>query len=254
MDLFPDSLWSSEFATSLDVAVRACRLTEAVANEATGLSSLANADLSPVTVGDFAVQALVISRMHAQLPEAGILAEESADVLRKDRMLMRRVAELVGRFGGAGERLKGDEVVELIDLGGEHKDGERRKKVFVPDPVDGIRSFVGGRQYCIALGVLDGAEVKMGLLGCPRLPLSFGECGKQQVGCVLYAIQGEGAWMVALDGVEAGGKGEPVRVASEADRSVAVFTDSVEFGHSSHELSARISSIFERRFTTRADG
>jgi hypothetical protein len=59
--------------------------------------TLGKADFSPVTVGDFAVQAIVCKRISEVFPEDGIIAEETADELRKPEMadLLRRVVTAV---------------------------------------------------------------------------------------------------------------------------------------------------------------
>jgi 3'(2'), 5'-bisphosphate nucleotidase len=58
-------------------------------------SALSKSDYSPVTIGDFAVQALLTSAIHARFPEDKFLAEESADDLRKNPRLLEEVWTLI---------------------------------------------------------------------------------------------------------------------------------------------------------------
>jgi 3'(2'), 5'-bisphosphate nucleotidase len=58
-------------------------------------SALSKSDYSPVTIGDFAVQALLTSAIHSRFPEDQFLAEESADDLRKNARLLDEVWTLV---------------------------------------------------------------------------------------------------------------------------------------------------------------
>ncbi|SPQ24388.1 ab7a68d7-080f-445c-9551-c26604f88bc5 [Thermothielavioides terrestris] len=52
--------------------------------------SLAKADTSPVTVADYAAQALLVAAVHAAFPRDAVLGEEDADALRADPALAAR--------------------------------------------------------------------------------------------------------------------------------------------------------------------
>lgn len=64
--------------------------------------------------------------------------------------------------------------------------------------------FVRGDQYAVALGLLDGGEVVVGVLGCPNLPLgpisqaSLDSPGAP-VGCLFFASKGAGSFVQPID-------------------------------------------------------
>lgn len=244
--------YDAELSASICAVARACRLTEAVANDAQSPSSLSyvsKTDLSPVTVGDFGAQALIISHLRSEFSDAKFIAEESSAALVADATLMERVRMYVNKYRVKGEgskmemeALSPEDIAQIIDAGSGK--GESGQKSFVLDPIDGTKGFVNGRQYCIALGLVEDGGVRVGVLGCPRLPsnlLAGGPNGKS--GYIFYAVEGGGTWMVGVDEAEDGKKGVQVHVSSEQDAGLSVFAESVEQGHSSHELSARIANI-----------
>jgi 3'(2'), 5'-bisphosphate nucleotidase len=66
---------------ALDFVAEACQLTRAV-HAALGGSHLEKSDLSPVSVADLSVQALAGKRLFEAFPDAVLVGEESADILR----------------------------------------------------------------------------------------------------------------------------------------------------------------------------
>jgi len=118
--------------------------------------TLGKVDLSPVTIGDFAVQAIVCKRIGEVFPEDGIIAEETADELRKPEM-----ADLLSRVVIAVQTVEPDATPELvcdwIDRGSLR---EHRPRYWTLDPIDGTKGFLRRQQYAICLGlILDGVPV-----------------------------------------------------------------------------------------------
>lgn len=67
--------------------------------------------------------------------------------------------------------------------------------------------FVRGGQYAVALALLDGGKVVLGVLACPNLPLTSISGGadhqhspNDEVGCLFFAEVGGGTYMQPLDG------------------------------------------------------
>jgi 3'(2'), 5'-bisphosphate nucleotidase len=173
--------YSAELRLALRAVHRASLLTKSVLRSlSNNVSAETKADDSPVTIADFAAQALLISALHAAYPTDAFLGEESADALRQNEALADRVWQLVqqakneAHAGGAksgreqgnsgkDEELASpkskEEMFELIDRGGK---GEitRRGRVWVMDPVDGTATFMQGQQYAVCLCLLvDGVYV-----------------------------------------------------------------------------------------------
>jgi 3'(2'), 5'-bisphosphate nucleotidase len=209
--------WQREF----DVALGAVRDAAALAREIRKRSSghpLAKADGSPVTVADFAVQALVADRLASAFPDDALVAEEDASVLRSSggRSLFESVLDALGP---APPGLGSSQVLDAIDRGR----GTPGERFWALDPVDGTQGFVRGDQYVVALALVLRGRVEIGLLGCPQLT----DDRQQGVGSVVCAIRNRGAFRAPL----AGGEFVPLRVSSCGDPSKARVLRSFEGEH-----------------------
>lgn len=103
---------SSEYATELEIACltvqRAARVTKNIIAAIEKDDALDKSDNTPVTIADFAAQALIISALNAAFPNDGFVGEETAAALRQDAQLCERVWDLVrsaeGPSGRPGQR------------------------------------------------------------------------------------------------------------------------------------------------------
>lgn len=128
--------YAAERAAAIAAVTLGSALARRVQHAMTGADALSKADASPVTVADFAVQALVVSRLAAAFPGDAFVAEESSAALRSDSELLRRVVDVVR---GAGADMGPAEVLAAIDLcGGEGGPG----RTWVLDPVCCMCVFV----------------------------------------------------------------------------------------------------------------
>ncbi|PKK41655.1 hypothetical protein CI102_13898 [Trichoderma harzianum] len=215
-------------------------------------------DKSPVTIGDFGAQALIIAALQHNFPDDAIVAEEESAKLKEDANLRATIWDLVKDTkldDAAAEALLGgpikdiDAMVELIDKG--NSQGGSQGRIWAIDPIDGTKGFLRGGQYAVCLALMVDGDVKVGALGCPNLPIDndarlTAGIGENQTdeghGVLFSAVQGHGATSrpiatVNLD-VEAG---TPISMRAIDDLTKANFCESVEAGHSSHGDQAAIS-------------
>lgn len=156
------------------------------------IGALAKDDKSPVTVADFAAQALVGQRLIESFPEMGFVGEENSDSLRKPegRETLAQIAHFVQQaIPGATE----DDVCRWID----HGAGEPTASFWTLDPVDGTKGFLRGDQYAVALAYLRDGVVRVGALGCPELADGV-RPDKGGPGSVLVARRTNGAFVGSL--------------------------------------------------------
>ena len=183
-------------------------------------ASLTKEDRSPVTVADFASQALVSHLLEEAFPDDALVGEEDAGALRQDaaRSTLERVTYFVARF--AGETNPG-EVCDWIDRGRT----EPASRFWTLDPIDGTKGFLRGDQYAVALALIENGMVQVGVLGCPNLP--------EGVGSLFVAARGAGAWQTGLDGEDSGAKGasQQLHVSERQDPVDARLLRSFESGH-----------------------
>ncbi|KAK4790957.1 hypothetical protein SAY86_031370 [Trapa natans] len=83
--------------------------------------------------------------------------------------------------------LSTEDILTAIDSG--RSEGGPVGRHWVLDPIDGTKGFLRGKQYAIALALLDEGKVVLGVLACPNLPLaSIVEKDSQKgVGCLFFA-------------------------------------------------------------------
>lgn len=182
-------------------------------------------DRSPVTVADYAAQAVVGYYLERRFPEAVLVGEEHSDVLRspEGQETLIRVTDFVRRVIPG---VSSEQVCAFIDRGR----GEAGDNYWTLDPVDGTKGFLRGDQYAVALAYVEGGRVQIGVLGCPNL--SPGELGDLTgKGSLLAAARGEGSWVTVLEDSPADQVYREIFVSTRADPGQARILRSYESGH-----------------------
>ena len=183
-----------EVRFALGAVGRAARLVRAVQAEMISPAILKD-DRSPVTVADFAAQAVVARLLDEALPGVPLVAEESTAALGRpeEEATLDQVTKFVGRVV---EGATPETVCEWIDRG----TAETADRFWTLDPVDGTQGFLRGDQYAVALALVEAGQVEIGVLGCPELV----DGHVPQVGgpgSLVLAVRGQGTWTVSLDAV-----------------------------------------------------
>ena len=219
-----DSLREVALRAVLDAA-RACRRVQAgIAHQ-----PLTKGDRSPVTVADFAAQAIVSMRLAEVAPDIPLMGEEDTTALRASSEASRRarICKVVAEVTGVDDE---DRILAAIDRG-VHPGGPTGRH-WTLDPVDGTKGFLRGEQFAVALALIDEGKVSLGVLGCPNLAHGKG------TGVMFWATRGGGAFARGLDDPT----DSPLMVDGETDVRRARFCESVEAAHSAHGWSAQIAA------------
>jgi 3'(2'), 5'-bisphosphate nucleotidase len=224
--------WSVELGAATAAVRAAARVCRAVQERLVTADTLQKKDKSPVTVADFASQAIVCAHLEAALPRDPIIGEEDAHELREDANALLRAAVVERVAAERGESLEAERVLDWIDRGGA---AATRGRMWTLDPIDGTKGFLRGEQYAIALALLVDGEVELGVLGCPNL------AHDGRPGALFVATRGGGARVGALwDERDAG---RPIAAARLASPAAARFCESVESGHSDQDESASVARL-----------
>ncbi len=220
----------TELAVAVEAVRAAARACRAVQRQLVRPETLEKRDKSPVTVADFASQAIVCAHLERALGADPVVAEEDAHELRDDAQTALR-AQVVAQVGvecGAADEKR---VLAWIDRGNADAKSAR---YWTLDPIDGTKGFLRGEQYAIALALIEGGRVVLGVLGCPNLPLGDG------VGALFTAVRGGSTRMQPLWDADA--PAATVSVAKLARADQGRFCESVESEHSDQDESARIAA------------
>ncbi len=219
-------------AVALEAAVegvaRASAVCRHVQQSLDEVRSITKDDRSPVTVADFAAQAIIGRTLRERLgPDVRLVGEEDAHALRRDDHAPHRraVLEAVRRVWPEARE---DDVLDAIDVGNARADGA----FWTLDPVDGTKGFLRNQQYAIALAFIDGGRPVIGVMGCPNLPVSFDAPldVPDPEGCLYACIAGQGVTQHACEHPDR--QGTPIRRDDKAPGEPISVCASVEKAHS----------------------
>ncbi|KAI0115428.1 carbohydrate phosphatase [Daldinia grandis] len=201
-----DSPYSKELTVAIAAIQSAAKLSQAVISvEDKGV--IEKDDLSPVTVADFAIQALLTATIHHAFPEDRFVGEESAADLRANPVLLGQVWRLLRRLEDDQAKSlcklpeDADQMCEMIDwCGFGEPGGPQAGRVWVFDPIDGTKTFVRREAYAINVALLQGSSQVLSVVGCPTIsvnataPITNTSVDPTGRGCIVFAVKGHGTY------------------------------------------------------------
>lgn len=220
------SPFALEKATAIAAVRSAAVICQSVQSSIT-TDALEKKDRSPVTIADFASQAVICRALEQAFPNDPVIGEEDSHELKQPDnapFLERILSELKGIDLEASPA----EVCHWIDRGNALEYSER---FWTLDPIDGTKGFLRGEQYAISLALIIDGQIQLALLGCPNLSAGAGQ------GALFVAVRGEGSQVMSLEGESSETE---IQVTTTTDSAQARFCESVETGHSSHGRSAQV--------------
>jgi 3'(2'), 5'-bisphosphate nucleotidase len=210
-----------EIQFALNVTRRASLLVRQVQAELV-TSALTKDDRSPVTVADYAAQALVGRLLTQAFPQDWLVAEEDSSVLRTPEaaQTLKQVTQFV-------RRNLPDVTSEMVCAWIDHRRTDSAVRFWTLDPIDGTKGFLRGDQYAIALALVVDGLVRVGVLGCPNLTRAQ-QPDLNGPGSLVIAVRGEGSWTTSL---ASPGDFQQLQVSSQVDPVHARLLRSFESGH-----------------------
>lgn len=231
----------SDLPQRLDAArravARACIVCRAVQRELASIRTLTKDDKSPVTVADFASQAVIAHTLAQSFSKVTLVGEESADALKS--MLAEDRRELPEAVLHAAQRAWHqatlDDAIAAIDLGDAEPPSDSTHGFWTLDPIDGTKGFLRGEQYAISLAWIENGSPVIGVLGCPNLSkdLSRPLDDPDPHGTIYFAVAAEGLFETAADNPDE----PPLRITrtEPAEGEPIRLCESVESAHTSHD-------------------
>ncbi|KAI1354508.1 carbohydrate phosphatase [Xylaria sp. FL0043] len=206
-----DSPYSHELQVAIGAVQSAAKISQRVLS-ADDKGTVEKDDLSPVTIADFAIQALLTATIYDVFPDDNFVGEESAAELRDNPVLLNRVWELLLRLRDDDEvktRCKlprsPEEMCEMIDKCGlGEPGGSDSGRVWVFDPIDGTKTFVRREAYAINVALLEGGKQMLSVVGCPTLPTNASgpientTVDPTGLGTIVFAVKGHGTYVRPL--------------------------------------------------------
>lgn len=236
---------SSSYTKELQVAIaavqQASRLSQHILSRAQhdkrlsdeDMGVVSKDDLSPVTIADFAIQALLTCTLHHAFPSDRFIGEESSAALRENPTLLNRVWESLQFVAGNNDSgvvripASADQMCDMIDWCGNGRPSIERSssaRVWVFDPIDGTENFVKGLIYAINVALLDSEAQHqiLSVVACPNMsvdisfPATDASLDPAGEGALAYGVRGKGAFVRKL---HAGPIGDDILEHGEASGS-----------------------------------
>ncbi|EFX02152.1 myo-inositol-monophosphatase [Grosmannia clavigera kw1407] len=221
-----DSEYRKELEVAIGVVKQAARISQEVLPDQDKGAIEKDDNLGPVTVGDFAIQALLTASLHHAFPEDGFVGEEAASALRENAALCERVWGLVQSAGDQDEDgfctipASKEDMCDMIDR---CQTAPGPGRVWVFDPIDGTKTFLRREQYAINVALLVDGKQTVAVVGCPLLspdadierkdtdrPIDNSSVDPTGRGCLLFAVRSHGTFVQPL--LEGGGSNRPAKV------------------------------------------
>lgn len=212
--------YAQEKQVGIDAVLRAAQLCQRVRNTIQP-EAIAKNDKSPVTIADFGSQAVICKAIRDTFPNDPIVGEEDALDLRTPDFAPIR-DQVLAQVQTVLPDATAEAILDWIDFG----NGKVSDRYWTLDPIDGTKGFLRGDQYAIALALVEGGEIKLGILACPALSLA-----DQDPGLLFVAVRGEGTTMIDLND----SRSQPIRVAEATQMESLRFVESVEAGHGNQQ-------------------
>lgn len=219
--------YEQEKQVAVQAVAAAAKLCEQVRREQSS-SAIAKPDSSPVTVADFGAQAVICQALAEAFPHDSVIGEEDSTLLKTRTEQLAQVTQYVqAQIPSATP----EAVTDWIDRG----NGNAASRYWTLDPIDGTKGYVRGDQYAVALALVESGELKLGVLGCPALPVDATQPDGER-GVLFVAVKGQGTTMMPLQG----GEPHPVYVKHSDDVSLLRLVQSVESVHGNPELQTAV--------------
>lgn len=131
----------SELDSAVSIVQSASYMTRSLQNALKGSlsTSASKKDYSPVTVADYAAQALIISYLSEMFPGDGFVAEEDSSILRSDAALCNQVLRILESV--TNRSWSAADLFEAVDgAAGVRREAasESKRRTWVLDPIDGM--------------------------------------------------------------------------------------------------------------------
>ena len=230
-------MFDKEMKTGRRAVIEAMRICRAIQKDLKREDSITKADKSPVTIADFTSQAVICKMLTEPFPGIPIVAEESSDALKKPehKEVLEKVFYYIDGDAAVRNILNRENLFQSIDLGGSEP---REEPFWTLDPIDGTKGFLRGEQFAVALALIVGGEVKLGILGCPNLEVP-GQSSRG--GYLLSAVKGSGTQLLNVTG----GERTVVSVSGITDPQKMRFVESYVSAHSNMEMQLQIARLLE---------
>lgn len=226
--------YQHELAIAIEAVEQASHICRAVQGNIT-LDHFSKEDRSPVTIADYASQAIICHLLHDAFPSDPIVAEEDASSLRGSAQegFIQQVIKLLTDIG---EDVTTQQLYHWLDYG---KSIAPHPRFWTLDPIDGTKGFLRRDQYAISLALIVNGHVEVGVLACPNYHRQTNT--EDYRGVLFYAVRGAGAYAMPLFHTEA--RPVAIHASTRQESSKIRWCESVESTHNNQSTTEKLSQM-----------
>ncbi len=230
-------MYKQDLAIGQYAVIEAMRICRTIQAELTHGETITKADKSPVTIADFASQAVVCRILNTYFPDTPIVGEECSAALQKKehQAILNKILYYLKKDAAIDCIINKENLFSSIDLGCQLP---AHTKFWALDPIDGTKGFLRGEQFAVALALIVEGQVEVGILGCPNLEVP-GQTSTQ--GYILTALKGGKTYLINVDNLFS----QRVHVSSITDPTKMRFVESYVSAHSHMEMQLHISKLLK---------
>ena len=226
--------------TTIDAARESVLLASLVCRQVqsslASIRQITKDDRSPVTIADYAAQAIVATLLTERLGPIVLVGEESSTFLRQPEHRPHLEATLAA-VQQVWSHWTEDDLLRAIDIG---RGDARHAAFWTLDPIDGTKGFLRNQQYAVSLAYIEHGEPTVGAMGCPALPRDFGQSVDvaDARGCLYVAAADDGVTEEHCTSEDTD-RTALIRPTHEPDDPIMICA-SVEEAHSDQSATARV--------------
>jgi 3'-phosphoadenosine 5'-phosphosulfate (PAPS) 3'-phosphatase len=160
-------MFEKELEIGQNAVIEAMRICKTIQEELTSADSITKSDKSPVTIADFASQAIICRILKKNFQDIPIVAEENSSALQKPEHeeILKKILLYIANDRKLKKVINKENLFHSIDLGG----CDPTDDIFwTLDPIDGTKGFLRGEQFAIALALIVKGEAQLGSFRCER--------------------------------------------------------------------------------------
>jgi len=260
------STHTDALAVMRNAVASAAAVCSAVQSRLDSLRAITKDDKSPVTIADFASQAIIARALRAALGDDLLLVAEETSAFLRDPAHAAHLDAALTVLREVPEanwpRATAEDFLSAIDAGAADPLSCRAigGGFFTLDPIDGTKGFLRGGQYAIALAFVKDGHPQLAVMGCPNLASDRTASAESPAppGCVFSTTRGsgrviqaslQGTGHAADTGVAGHDTTPAIRAAFAGVRSHRVLAESVESAHSDQSASAIIMREVDPAYT-----
>ncbi|MBE9129703.1 MULTISPECIES: 3'(2'),5'-bisphosphate nucleotidase [unclassified Coleofasciculus] len=224
--------YQHEKQVAIRAVTAAAQLCEQIRREQNALA-ITKPDRSPVTIADFGAQAVICQALAAAFPHDPVVGEEDSALLQRADMT-ERLSQVANYVKNQISDANPEAVTAWIDRG----NGKVAPRYWTLDPIDGTKGYLRGDQYAIALGLVEEGDLKLGIMGCPAIPVDPTQPDGER-GVLFVGVRNQGTTVIPL----AGGEPRQICVSNTSNGDAHRLVESVESAHGNTSLQQEVTRL-----------